>query len=403
MIQIERKKYLERVKKLRTSHRIIMITGLRGSGKTTFLASIAHELRGEKPPVRIVQLDGESGISTGRQLLAEARALGAGPSALCLDNADTIDGLPEAIDEIARNYATTIFVAGRGASLARELDRKLSAKPGRIDIMPLSYREFLEYRGLDDSRLALALYAKTGGLPETGILAPDSPYASQFLRMMANSFLLSGIIEPNQIRNPGHIRKLLELVARSGTETLPARAICASFAAERLTISPQAALDYLGLCRDAGLIVPVKVLDIDRKKTVDSGDVWYFADAGLRAAFVHKASPAEIDRAYVNLVYLHLVDSGWTVTQGRVDSLRQTKEAISFVCEKDGKRIYVQTTGNSATAGERLRKRNALLAIRDAWPKYLVDPDGETGEDDGIRQVYLRDLLAGRTGYAELA
>ena len=102
-------------------------------------------------------------------------------------------------------------------------------------------------------------------------------------------------------------------------------------------------------------------------------------------------------------MYLHLVDSGWTVAQRRVDTGRQTKEAVSFVCEKDGKRIYVQTTGNSATAGERLRKRNALLAIRDAWPKYLVDPDGETGENDGIRQVYLRDLLAGRTGYAELA
>jgi predicted AAA+ superfamily ATPase len=403
MIHITRKRYLERVTALRQTNRIIAITGLRGSGKTTFLASIAHELRGEKPPVRIVQLDGESGVLTGRQLLAEARALGAGPSALCLDNADAIENLSEALDEIGRNYATTIFIAGRRASLARELDRKLAAKPGRIDIMPLSYREFLEYRGLDDSRLALSLYAKTGGLPETGILAPDSPYASQFIRMMADSFLLTGIIEPNQIRNPGHIRKLLELVARSGGETLPARAICASFAAERLTISPQAALDYLGLCRDSGLIVPVKVLDIDRKKTVDSGDVWYFADSGLRAAFVKKAGPAEADRAYVNLVYLHLLDTGWTVAQGRVDTGRQIKETVSFTCEKDGKRIYVQTTGNSATAGERLRKRKALLAIRDAWPKYLVDPDGETGEDDGIRQVYLRDLLAGRTGYAELA
>lgn len=403
MIQIARTRYLEKVKTLRAAHRIIVITGLRGSGKTTFLASIAHELRNERPPVRIVQLNGERGISTGRQLLAEARALGAGPSALCLDNADAIEGLSEAIDEIARNYATTIFVTGRGASLARELDRKLSAKPGRVDVRPLSYREFLEYRGLDDSRLSLSLYAKIGGLPETGMIEPDSPHASQFIRMMADSFLLTLIIEPNQIRNPGHIRKLLELVARSGGDPLPARAICASFAAERLTISPQAALDYLGLCRDSGLIAPVSVLDIDRKKTVDAGDVWYFADAGLRAAFVRKESPAEADRAYVNLVYLHLVDSGWTVAQGRVDRGRGTKETVTFACERDGKRIYVQTTGNSATAGERLRRRTAILAIRDAWPKYLIDPDGETGEDDGIRQVYLRDLLSGKTGYAELA
>ena len=331
-------------------------------------------------------------------------ALGAGPSVLCLDNADGIEGLSEAIDEIARNYATTIFVAGKSAGFARELDRKLSAKPGTIDIKPLSYREFLEYRGLDDSRLSLALYAKTGGLPETGMIATDSPYLSQFIRMIADSFLLTGIIEPNQIRNPGHIRKLLELVARSGGETLPARAICASFTAERLTISPQAALDYLGLCRDSGLIAPVRVLDIDRKKNIDAGEVWYFADSGLRAAFVQKKEPGR-SRPRVREPRVPPPRRLRLDRRAGTSRLGPANERVGVVRVREGWQAHLRADDGQLGDGQRTPTHTKRPFSRSATPGRNTSsiPTVKRAENDGIRQVYLRDLLAGRTGYAELA
>jgi hypothetical protein len=53
---------------------------------------------------------------------------------------------------------------------------------------------------------------------------------------------------------------------------------------------------------------------------------------------------------------------------------------------------------NTATQGARLRKRKALLAIRDAWPRYLIDADESEEARDGIKMLYVREFL--QTGIA---
>jgi hypothetical protein len=52
--------------------------------------------------------------------------------------------------------------------------------------------------------------------------------------------------------------------------------------------------------------------------------------------------------------------------------------------------------GSTATAAEQLRKRAALLSLRDGWPKYLIGAYGDEQPEDGIRQVSVRELLLGQ-------
>lgn len=410
MKYLERRKYIEKLMELRKKHPVILISGLSGSGKTDILNQAIRVIRAEKPPVRVVQAGFSGDSLSPEQLLAEARGLGAGRSALFIDNADTVDDLPAILLEITQKYRTTIFVTGKRTSrMERTLEGIPSLEPATLRVSPFSYGEFLEFHGMAESRDALELYERNGGLPGTGIIAPDSADMSHFLSIRANSFLLTDIIEPYQIRNPGHIRKLLELIARSTGEALPARLVVDAFAAERTTISPQSVLDYLDICRESGILEAVPVFDFDRGKTLETGAAWYFADNGLRSAFLPQSaqrnaqssgrgtgrSSAEADRATENLIYLQLADSGWRISQGRISLGRQTRETISFICEREGKKIYVQVTGNAATAGERLRKRTALLAVRDAWPKYLVDAATAENAGDGIVQTDAREFLYG--------
>ena len=391
---LERHKYLEQIQKLRKTHRVILLSGLRGSGKSTILVAAAKMLRNEKPPVRIVHLNAERRITSGEEVIAQAKALGVGSSALLIDNADQIIGLPEALAEILIKYAATIILAGKNTpQLETGLHRHLSETVGTLPIYPFSYREFLDFHNLNDSRNSLELYCRTGGLPDTGIITPGTPEARIFLSLMADSFLLTGIVEPYAVRNPALLRQLLKLVARAPGEALPARQIAGAFSAEKTTISPQASLDYLEYCRVSGILIPTPVIDLDRKKILETGFAWYFGDAGLRSAFVVRDSHVYIDRAKENLIFLYFLDAGWNVAQGRIHCGKQIREKISFVCEKNNKKMYVQVIANTATAGERLRKRNALLAVRDAWPKYLLDDEDGIENDDGIWQVYIRDFL----------
>jgi len=395
--------YADQAEQFRTTVPVILLSGLRGCGKSFLMASLVRKLRAEKPPVRIVQIDGENGIENARQLLEAARALGVGPAALCIDNADGIAELCAALAKIIRNYTVTVYITGRiTVTLERMLRETFTSELAVVRITPFSYREFLDAFDRKDSRKSLELYSRAGGLPETGILDPESANMGAFLAMRANSFILTEIVERHSLRNPGHLRLLLQLVAQSAGEVLSARTVAAALGAHRTTISPQAVLDYFDCCRDAGLLFALPVLDLDKKKTVESGLAWYFADAGLRTAFVTRESSANYDRSLENLVLLHLHAEGWTVLQGRIGIDNRTKESVSFVCERNGKRIYLQMAGSGSTYGEKMRKRNALLAIRDAWPKYIADAEGTpadgTGEEgrDGILTLFVRDLLLGK-------
>jgi predicted AAA+ superfamily ATPase len=225
------------------------------------------------------------------------------------------------------------------------------------------------------------------------MIRPESLSFQAFLRMCANSFILTEIIEPHSIRNPGHIRLLLELASLSTGKPLSARKICQTFGKQRTTISPQAALDYLDFCKVSGILISIPVIDLDDKKILDGNGVWYFGDTGLRSAFLRKKSGEDLENALETLIALHLSENGWSVSQGRIVTGNQNREEITFVCEKEGKKMYLQTIAGTATAGEKLRKRTALLSVRDAWPKFIVDSTENNDAGDGIQTRYIRDFL----------
>ncbi|HHU36327.1 MAG TPA: ATP-binding protein [Treponema sp.] len=386
-----RKKHLQQALSARKTHRIILIGGLAGTGKKTLLSAIITELKQEKPPVRIVQIREEKSVDSST-VLQQARALGVGPSVLIIENAE--NEIAEALSKIISKYSVTVFlIAQNERPMETTLNRLVGDLAYTIRLPPLSYPEFLEANTLRDSMESLELYAQNGGLIHHAILPPDSPDRCMYLEFRANSFLLTEVIERFTVRNPRSIRELLYFVARHTGESLSSRQIQEAFSHRRMTISPQAALDYLAYCGESGILVPVTIYDLSRKKDLESGTSWYFGDTGLRCAFVNRDRSASFDRALANLVYLSLIDGGWHLKQGRIIYGNGTREDISFVCEKDDKRLYVQMEGSAATAEEHLRKRTALLAIRDAWPKYLVGAYSEKGENDGIIRRSVRELL----------
>lgn len=382
--------------KARSERRLTVVAGLRRTGKTTILQTAMQEMRTARPPVRIVHVEAESEEWTGRRLVNEAKALGVGPSALVIDNADCIAGLAEALAEIERRHAPWMLVSGKRT---QELEASLSGlfSPLVVRVRPFSYLEFLAYAGLNDTPASVQLYARAGGLPENLACIGDEELSRRIRFLSADSFILTEILENGPVRNPRQLRKVVSLAVRHSGESLPSRQICAALASERITISPQSAVDYLEAARVSGLLVPIPVYDISKRKILDTSPVWFCSDAGFREPFLdvmQGTSKAESDRSIENLLFLALESEFGTVYRGRTDLDSKHREEVSFVCEGSGKRVYIQFCGSSPSAAAYERKKRALLAIRDGWSKILVESGQEGTGDDGILSVSPRTLLA---------
>jgi len=398
---IERKAVLDQLQCARSRSSIVVISGLYGAGKSTLLAQIAHLLREERPPIRILTIDGENRDEQGRtgaELVRDAKALGVGPSALFIDNAEMIEDLAPALQAILARHTVTIILAGRNSrTLETLIDRHFSTEGSisreTITVYPLSYPEFIQATGRKESRETLDLYCRTGGLPQSLLVDPTSPDSRELHRIRSNSFLLTELIEVHAIRNPVYIRHILSLVARNTGERLSARMVCAVFSRMRLTISPQSALDYLAFCQDSGILIATPLFDITKNRIVENCESWYFADAGLRSSFCPLDNSRDLSRAEENLALLRLISDGWKVMRGRLGSGSASKEEITFVCSRGDQKAYVEILGSRTSGADRLKKTKVLLCVPDAWPRYLVDPAGNEESADGIYRLSIRELL----------
>lgn len=398
---ILREKYLIKALEWGKTRQIVLLSGLRGSGKTSLLTDIARSLRRDKPPVRVVEVRGGETITSDIELLDAAHALGAGVSALIVDNAELIDNLLSALREIHKKYKTTVYLSGQKTVILEELVEQCTSLSCEIlRIHPFSYNEFLEHQTLTESRSSFMHYLSCGGLPQSLILPCTSEHSFTVRRISADSFLLGNIIERFSVRNPFVMRLLLEKMVKTQGAQISTRTISESFAARRITVSNQTVIEYLEYCRLSGLLEQVPVMDCKTGKIIEAGSSWYFMDNGLRSAFASGVNTADIslkkadtEKAFENALYIRLLDEGYSVVKGRAAKGKDFLEYISFVSTKNSKKIYLQISPFSAGASAQIRKRQALLAVRDAWPKYLIGEEDESVQGDGIIGLSARKIL----------
>lgn len=387
-----REKYCKAVLEARNHHRLILLSGIRFSGKKETLGEIARRLRQDKPPVRIVHIHEGSQCPNGTALLQEARSLGVGASALLIDCADSIESLIPALSRILETTGASIVLTGtRTSRLESALSENFPKECAVIRMRPFTYAEFLFSGNLSDTRETYERYLDLGGMTEA--LFPQSLASGELLPLVADSLILRDIIENNPVRNAAHIRALLELIAANPGQSLSARDISRHFSSRSLTISPQSALDYLVLCGKSRIVESIPLFDILKGRELDTSRVWYFADTGLMDVFVPDRSRAVREGKIETLVYLTLADEGWTIRRGRMERGSGMREDITFVCEREGKKAYIQYIPPSAGMSRMKQASKALLSVRDAWPKIIVGMNETSQSDSGLWNISERELI----------
>ena len=167
--------------------------------------------------------------------------------------------------------------------LSGDFSTLLAGRYVEIRVHPLTYPEFLEFHGLEDSDDSLMIYLNYGGLPGLRQIGLDSDeHVWAYLSSVFNTIMLKDIIEHHDIRNVPFLNNLIAFYADTTGKLTSANSISKYEKSQGKNISSNLVLLYRSFYQEAYLLNAVSRYDIHGKRILESNEKIYWDDLGLR-------------------------------------------------------------------------------------------------------------------------
>ncbi len=378
---------------------MIILIGQRRVGKSFMLRQVQNWLKENRPGATVIYINKElrdfSHINNAAELYeyVSPQFEEGGDNYLLIDEVQDIEGYENALRSLQAEERCQIIATGSNAYIfSSELSTRLAGRYIEIPIYGLSYSEFLEFHGLSDSDESLNAYLRVGSLP--GLRMYDIEEELQirdYLQGVYNTIMMRDIVAREKIRNVPFMENLSHFLADNEGKLISTYSIVKFMKSQGEKISDIITTTYISYLCKALLINPVTRYDIHGKKLFEQIYKYYFADHGLRNYLCGFNIRGSIEKVMENVVYLHLLASGYKVNVG---ILRAGE--VDFVAIKGDKTIYVQVSYLLASEETVKREFGNLATIKDNYPKYVVSMDPVSGglpSYPGIIHVHLRKFL----------
>ncbi len=392
---INRPFYIEKIKPFIGKSLIKVLVGQRRVGKSYLLMQLKNLIKFQEPNTQIIYINKEqnefSSIKNSNDLFnyLKENTKGSGKVALFIDEIQDIESFEVTLRDLVTRKNYDIYCTGSNANLlSGELATFLSGRYIEIKVFGLSYAEFIMFNKISDSVESFQEYMKLGGLPYLINLSNDIQIAYEYLTSIYNTILLKDVVARFNIRNVKFLENLVEFLSNNLGSIVSSKKISDYLKSQKINISTQVVIDYLGYLETSFLIFKVKRTGIEGKKIFEIGEKYFFEDVGIRNAIVgYKAT--DINKILENIVYLHLRIAGYSVTVGV-----QGKKEIDFIAQKAGDKIYVQVAYILSNQETINREFGNLLEIPDNFPKYVVTMDeiSEISTYKGIIRMHIKDF-----------
>ncbi len=287
---ILRPRYVETLEKWLNRPEIIIIKGVRRSGKSTILKQIASRLR--KRSVYINFDDYRLLPYLDVDLLEEILKVFPDMDYYFFDE---IQKIPQFESWMRTHYDIKthkkFIISGSNISmLSPKLGTVLTGRNVTFEIFPLSYEEFKSFGGksFDD-------YMKYGGFPEV-VLERDEERKTKLLSQYFNDILLRDVLEKYEIAPTQQFKAVAHhIISNTGLK------ISANKLAKELGINSRTAENYLSYLVDAYLVFEVPFFSYSTKTKYLAGRAskYYCIDNGLTTALSIKTNKGHLFEAAV--------------------------------------------------------------------------------------------------------
>jgi predicted AAA+ superfamily ATPase len=178
-----------------------------------------------------------------------------------------------------------LICTGSTAALLASQGGKLTGRQALLTVYPLSFREFLRFRGYEFSRAedyrfvsAAEEYLETGGYPEQ-VLQPTDSYLAQLLQ----DIIARDLMRRGHIRRPEVAVDLMRLLAAgTGTRTSHSRL------SRLLGVAVDTVKDYLSYLAEAYLVGALEKWTTSHIERVYAQRKVYLLDTGLKSVLTGK-------------------------------------------------------------------------------------------------------------------
>ena len=392
MNEIIRHAYLEKIERYITSPTVIAVTGLRRIGKSVLLRQMAEQLSSLGS---VVYIDKENldfdDINNARDVVSyvESRRRKGERTFVIIDGIQLIEEWERAVASLNGKEATSVLFAG-------ELATRLAGRYTALRILPLSLKEFTELRAITqddtlDERAIFESYRNIGGLP--GLLHTDlSPdLIVQMQRDIYSTIALRDIIGRRNIRDVNAFESICTFAMDNVGSLISAKRIADYLKSEGRKGSTDTVLNYLSYLCDAFIFDRIDRYDIRGKRLLQINSKYFLGDLGLRTGMLGYGD-SRIAGDLENLVYHELLRRGYRIFIGVFE-----KTEIDFIVTGSEGKAYIQVSYIIEREETRDREIKPLLAVTDAFPKYLLTMDPVTpGGLEGIRHMRIIEFLNGK-------
>lgn len=398
---IQRKEYLNKLIAFKDKQIIKVVTGIRRCGKSTLLELYQQWLKNQGVEmnqilsVNFEDLDYEE-LTDYRKLYVYLKShLSEGKMTyIFLDEIQNVDSFPKVVDSLYMKQNVDLYITGSNAyMLSSEIATLISGRYVQIEMLPLSFREYMESTGsMNDRGIKYTEYLQNSSFPYTLELKGQPDEIRDYLEGIYNTIVVKDIVQRKNITDTMMLRSVLRFVFDNIGNPLSSKKIADTMTSGGRKIDTKTATKYLEALSESYIIYQAKRYNIKGKQYLKTLEKYYVVDIGLRFMLLG-SKPADAGHILENVVYLELLRRGYDVYVGKVDSFE-----VDFVTQNSKGTAYFQVALSVRDEKTLERELRPLLMIRDHYPKVILTMDEDPeAHYDGIRRINARDWLLGLT------
>ena len=427
-----RDRYLKKLIGFQDTEPVKVITGIRRCGKSSLLKLMIQHLRetgiGQE---QIVEMNFESHdfrsmTSDEVYHYVKERAIPGKRMYLFFDELQRIDAWEDAVNSFRVDLDCDIYITGSNAYLlSSEYSTYLSGRCVEIKMLPLSFREFLDFHNFEvretisalggthrqvfdkngeryDLREVFDAYMRFGGMPGIADIGLDQEKALSLLEGIYSTVVVRDILErekrrgQRQITDSALLRKIVLFLADNIGSSVSVSSIGNTLMNEGLledgkrrgTPSTHTVQAYIAALLESYFFYEIKRFDIKGKEYLRTLGKYYIVDIGLRN-FLLGFRNRDSGHAIENVLYFELLRRGYDVAIGKIDN-----QEVDFIATTADDKLYIQVTESMQSEDVRKRELAPLQKIRDNYEKIVLSLEpGLDASYDGIKSLNLVDWL----------